>query len=58
MRAVTASDASEVPDQLRRAQLTELLKGVHPWDEQERTHLAATMEWVAAWGSALSDPEA
>jgi 8-oxo-dGTP pyrophosphatase MutT (NUDIX family) len=47
MRTVTASDASEVPDQLRRAQLTELLKGVRPWDEQERTHLAATMEWIA-----------
>ncbi|MEU0119310.1 NUDIX domain-containing protein [Streptomyces bobili] len=45
---MTAIDASEVSDQLLRARLTDLLNRVRPWDEQERTHLAAAVEWVAS----------
>jgi 8-oxo-dGTP pyrophosphatase MutT (NUDIX family) len=47
MRDVIATDASDVHDQPLRTRLTELLKGVDPWDEQERAHLAAAAEWIA-----------
>jgi 8-oxo-dGTP pyrophosphatase MutT (NUDIX family) len=42
MSTVTASA------RLRRAQLTDLLNGVRPWDDQERAHLATAVEWVGA----------
>ena len=48
MRAVTATDASDVPDMPFRTRLTELLQGVAPWDDQEREHLATAMEWIAS----------
>ncbi|GAA3588107.1 NUDIX hydrolase [Nonomuraea rosea] len=43
-----AVDALDVPDRPLRSRLIELLAGVEPWDEQERTHLATVAEWVAS----------
>lgn len=48
MSTVNAIDASDVSDQLLRTQLTNLLEGIRPWDEQERTHLAEAAEWIAS----------
>ncbi|MFJ3338955.1 NUDIX hydrolase [Streptomyces sp. NPDC086766] len=44
---MTAIDASEVSDQLLRARLTDVLDRLWIWDEQERAHLTAAVEWVA-----------
>ncbi|MFF1958881.1 NUDIX hydrolase [Streptomyces sp. NPDC058220] len=44
---MNATDASDVSDQLLRSRLANLLEGIRPWDEQERTHLAAAAEWIA-----------
>jgi 8-oxo-dGTP pyrophosphatase MutT (NUDIX family) len=51
MRIVTALGASDIPDQPLRARLAELLEGIHPWDDQERVHLAAAAEWIAGGAS-------
>ncbi|WP_245878810.1 NUDIX hydrolase [Streptosporangium subroseum] len=44
---MTALGASDIPDRPLRARLAELLKGIRPWDDQERVHLAAAAEWIA-----------
>jgi 8-oxo-dGTP pyrophosphatase MutT (NUDIX family) len=51
MRTVIAPGASDILDQLLRARLAELLEGIHPWDDQERIHLAAAAEWIAGGAS-------
>ncbi|GAA3789485.1 NUDIX hydrolase [Streptomyces phyllanthi] len=35
------------PDKRLRAELAELVHGIAPWDELERTHLKAAAEWIA-----------
>ncbi|MGW7541158.1 hypothetical protein ACWGKQ_08560 [Streptomyces sp. NPDC054770] len=41
-------DSAGVPDQPLRARLKSLLSGIRPWDDQERTHLAETAEWITS----------
>ncbi|MEV0385771.1 NUDIX domain-containing protein [Nonomuraea sp. NPDC050643] len=48
MRTMVASGEVDGPDQPFRRRLIELLEGVEPWDEQERTHLATAAEWIAS----------
>ncbi|WP_255949728.1 NUDIX hydrolase [Streptomyces odontomachi] len=45
---MTTDDPAEAPDGLLRSRLTELLKGVRPWDDLERSHLATALEWIAS----------
>jgi 8-oxo-dGTP pyrophosphatase MutT (NUDIX family) len=45
---VTALAASDVDDRFLRARLMELVRGIDPWDDQERVHLAAAAEWIAS----------
>ncbi len=47
MDAVTLLDAPAGSDDRRRAQLTDLLDTIRPWDERERTHIAEATSWVA-----------
>jgi 8-oxo-dGTP pyrophosphatase MutT (NUDIX family) len=48
MKSVTNLDVPGVSGEALRAQLTGLLEGIDPGDEQERAHIAAAAEWIAS----------